>query len=219
MTLQFPLSLADFWDQLPMQSCSMHPVEFVETSGVASGQTLSRELAPTIWRGTVSLGSLTTDEMADVMPLIDLAQRTGASFLACDRYRSWPALDPTGNVLGAATVTIDAVSANRRELILEGLPPNYPLRRGDMIGVQWGANPVRYGLHRIVVPASADGTGRTGWNEVTPAYETALQPAAPASLARPPIKAIIDPGSVRRGGRAANGLHDGIGFSFSQTVR
>lgn len=219
MTLAFPLSLADFWDQLPMSSCRMDPVEFVETSGVANGQILSRELAPSIWRGTVTLGALTTDEMADIMPLIDLAQRTGASFLACDRYRAFPALDPTGNVLAASAVWVDAVSANRRELILAGLPFNYPLRRGDMIGVQWGANPVRYGLHRIVVPASANGAGRTGWNEVSPAYETALQPGAPASLARPPIKAIIDPGSVRRGGRAANGLHDGIGFSFSQTVR
>lgn len=219
MTLQFPLALADFWDQLPMASCRMDPVEFVETSGVASGQTLSRELAPTIWRGTVGLGAMTTDEMADIMPLIDLAQRTGSSFMACDKYRAWPALDPMGNVLGASVVTIDAVSANRRELILKGLPPNYQLRRGDMIGVQWGASPVRYGLHRIVVSADADATGRTGWNEVTPAYQAALQPNSPASLARPAIKAVIDPGSVQRGARQGNGLHAGIGFAFSQTVR
>jgi hypothetical protein len=218
MSLAFPLPLADFWDQLPIASLSLAPVEQVESSGVASGQILTREVAPAQWRGAVTLGRLTSAEAADIVPLIDLAQRPGTSFLACDLTRPWPALDADGAVLGAAAVTVNSISANRRELKLSGLPAWYQLRRGDLVGVQWGASPVRYGLHRIAVAASADATGLTGWNEVTPALPAALVAGAVATLARPAIKAVVMPGSVQPGTRRG-GMVEGIAFSFVQTLR
>lgn len=218
MTLVFPLPLPEFWDQLLIAALSFGPVVQAEASGVASGQILTREVAPALWRGTVTLGRLTPHEAADMLPLIELAQRPGASFMACDLTRDYPALDPTGNVLGAATVTVAAISANRREVTLDGLPPNYPLSRGDLIGISWGTGPVRYGLHRIVVPASADATGQTGWNEVTPAVPAGVVPGDAATLARPAVKAVIVPGSVQAGTRRS-GTVEGVSFSFVQTMR
>lgn len=218
MTLTFPLALADFWDQLLISTISMAPEDQSETSGVASGQILTREVAPALWRGTVTLGRLTPSEAADIAPLIDLVRRPGSSFLACDLKRGYPQLDPVGAVLGAATIVVDTVAASGREIILAGLPPNYPLSRGDLIGVTWGSGPVRYGLHRIVVPSSADVTGRTGWNEVTPPYSPALQSGDVAVLGRPVIKALIVPGTVQPG-TLRSGLVEGIGFSFTQTLR
>lgn len=218
MTLTFPLALADFWDQLPISTLSFAPEEQVEASGLASGQILTREVAPTLWRGAVTFGGLTPAEAADIAPLIDLVRRTGASFFACDLKRGYPGLDPDGSVLGASVVTVDGIGASRRDLILDGLPPNYPLRRGDLVGVQWGTNPVRYGLHRIVVASSADAAGRTGWNEVTPPVSAAVAIGAAATLARPAIKAVIVPGSVQPG-TLRRGMFEGGGFSFTQTLR
>lgn len=218
MTLSFPLVLAAFWDLLPISALSMDCAPQLESSGTGAGQALTREIAPALWRGTVALGRLTPAEASEAMALIDLARQSGASFLMHDLTRPYPSLDPDGRVLGVSAVTVQAIGAERRELRLAGLPPNYPLRRGDLVGVSWGSSPVRYGLHRIVVAASADTAGLTGWNEVTPALPAALVAGAPASLARPPVKAIVAPGSVRPG-TLRRGLVEGATFDFLQTVR
>ncbi|MFZ5710347.1 MAG: hypothetical protein ACOY4T_11805 [Pseudomonadota bacterium] len=218
MTLSFPLSLAAFWDLLPISTLTMDCAPQLESAGTGAGQVLTRELAPALWRGTVTLGRLMPDEAAEAMALVDLARQSGASFLMHDLTRPYPALDPDGLVLGMSAVTVQAIGADRRELRLTGLPTNYPLRRGDLVGVTWGASPVRYGLHRIVVAASADASGLTGWNEVAPALPVALIAGASASLARPPVKAIVVPGSARAG-TLRRGLVEGTTFDFLQTVR
>lgn len=218
MTLAFPLALAEFWDLLPISTLAMDCAPQLEASGTGAGQQLTRELAPALWRGTVTLGRVTPAEAADAMALVDLARQSGASFLACDLMRPYPSLDPDGAVLGPATVTVQSIGATRRDLRLTGLPPNYQLRRGDLVGVTWGAAPLRYGLHRIVVAASADATGLTGWCEVAPALPSALVPGAAATLARPPVKAMMVPGSVRAG-TLRRGLVEGAAFDFIQTLR
>lgn len=215
--LSFPLSLADFWDELLVSSMTFDPVEQLESSGVASGKLLTREVGPTLWRGSVTLAKLTPAEAADLAPLLNLARSNGASFLVCDLNRPYPALDPTGNVLGAATVTVSGINVSRRGITLTGLPPNYPLSRGDLIGVRYGSGPVRYDLHRIVVSSSADVTGETGWNEVTPPVASGLSVGDPAELARPTVEAKVVPGSVQSGSRRS-GMVEGGGFSFVQTL-
>lgn len=218
MTLSFPLTLAEFWDQLPIASASLDCAPQLEVSGTGAGQQLTRELAPALWRGTVTLGRLTPDEAADAMALVDLARQSGASFLACSLTRPWPALDPDGAVIAGAAVTLHAIGATLRDLRLTGLPPNYPMSRGDLVGVTWGAAPARYGLHRVVVPAAADASGLTGWIEVTPALPPALAVGSTVSLSRPAFKAMVVPGSVRVGTRRSH-MVDGIAFDLVQTLR
>jgi len=218
MSLSYPLSLGAFWDLLPISTVVMDCAPQLETSGTGAGQQLIREVAPALWRGSVTLGRITPTEAADVMALIDLVRQPGASFLACDLTQPCPALDPDGSVLGVATPAVQAMTASHRELKLTGLPANYQLRRGDMVGVTWGASPLRYGLHRIVVAADADAFGQTGWIEVAPALPAAVTVAAQATLARPAIKAIIVPGSARAG-TLRRGLFEGVSFDFIQTMR
>lgn len=218
MTLAFPLPLAAFWDLLPMAALSMDCAPQLEVSGTGAGQQLTRERAPALWHGSVTLGRLIPDEAAEVAALIDLVRQSGASFMACDLTRPYPAADPDGEVLGAAAVQVQAVGADRRELRLTGLPPAYQIRRGDMVGVSWGAAPLRYGLHRVVVPTIADATGLTDWLEVTPAVPAALTVGAAAALARPAVKSVIVPGSVR-GSTLRRRIVDGLSFDFVQTMR
>ena len=218
MTVSFPLSLSEFWDQLPIAALTMDCAPQLESSGTAAGQQLVRELAPALWRGTVTLGKLTPDEAADAAGLIDLVRQPGASFLACDLTRPYPAYDPDGSVLDGATVLIQSIGASRRDLSLSGLPPYYQLRRGDLVGVSWGASPVRYGMHRVAVPSNADANGFTGMIEVAPALPAGVVMASPAVLARPFFKAMVTPNSVRPGARRS-GLVEGASFDFIQTVR
>lgn len=216
--LAYPLPLDAFWDALPVSSLSLDCAPQVETSGTGGGQQLVREVAPALWRGTVTLGRLTRAEALEVQPLIDLVRSPGASFLACDRLRDGPALDPDGAVLGAAAVAVLEVGASLRELRLTGLPPNYPLSRGDLIGVTWGGAPLRYGLHRIVDWPATDAGGQTGWVEVVPALSAGVSAGAPVTLWRPAVKAMVVPGSVRAG-ELRRGLVEGIAFGFIQTMR
>lgn len=218
MSLAFPLALGDFWDQLPISACSLDCTPQLETSGTGGGQILTRERAPALWQGTVELGRLTPAEAADVLPLIDLVRQAGASFLVCDLTRPWPALDPDGSVLRAAAVTVAEIGSDRRSLRLAGLPPAYPLSRGDLLGTSWGTAPIRYGLHRVAVEGAADAVGVTGWVEVVPALATGVVVGTAVSLDRPPAKALVLPGSVQAG-RRNRGLHEGIGFAFIQTMR
>lgn len=218
MSLAYPLALAEFWDQLPISAVSLDCAPQLETSGTGGGQILTRERAPALWQGTVELGRLTPAEAADVLPLIDIARQAGASFLVCDPTRPWPALDPDGSVLRAAAVTVAEIAPDRRSLRLAGLPPAYPLTRGDLVGVIWGAAPVRYGLHRVAVEGAADTGGTSGWIAVVPALASGVTVGAAVSLDRPAFKALVVPGSVEAG-RRNRGLHEDIGFSFIQTMR
>lgn len=218
MTLAYPLALTDFWDLLPISTIAMDCAPQLESSGTGAGQQLTRELAPALWRGSVTLGRLTPEEEADAMALVDLVRQSGASFFAYNLARSAPSLDPDGNVLGAATPTIQSISVDRRELTIAGLPANYQLRRGDLVGVTWGAAPARYGLHRIAVASSADATGLTGANEVVPALPAALVTGSGVTLIEPVVKAMMVPGSVRPG-TLRRGLVEGIAFDFIQTLR
>lgn len=218
MTLSFPLQHADFWDLLPISTITLECPPQVETSGTGAGQILTREVAPQLWRGQLTLGRLTPAEAGDILPLIEMGSAPGASFMAHDLMRPYPLLDPEGTVLGAAAVTVNDIGGSLRDLRLAGLPANYPLRRGDLIGLNWGASPTRYGLHRIVIAASADAGGLTGWIEVSPAVHSGVIVGGPVVLARPGFKAVITPGSVTSG-TLRRGLVEGLGFSFSQSLR
>lgn len=218
MTLAYPLTLAQFWDLLPISTVAMDCAPQLEMSGTGAGQQLTRELAPALWRGTVTLGNLTPAEAADALALLDLARQSGASFLATNLLRPYPAADPDAMILGPTAPTVQSIGATRRDMRITGLPARYVLTRGDLIGISWGASPVRYGIHRIVVGGIADPAGLTGWIEVAPALPAGLVSASAVALSRPAFKAMLVPGSVRAGTQR-RGLVEGAAFDLIQTLR
>ena len=216
--LTFPLALSEFWDLLPISSIALDCEPQLEMSGTAAGQQLTRQIAPALWRGPVTLDKLTPNEAAEAMALVDFARQSGGSFMMYDLMRPYPVMDPKGDVLDAANVVVSAIAADRRSLRLAGLPPNYQIRRGDMLGSSWGAAPIRYGLHRIALASSADGTGVTDWNWVSPEIHSAVLVGSPVTLTRPAIKGMIVPKSVRKGSMS-RGLVMGTSFEVIQTLR
>ncbi len=217
MSLTFPLVQADFIDLLMVGSFAIDCPERVETSVTAGGDRLDREIGPRLWQGSISLGRMTPAEAAEAAALIDLVRGAGASFLIHDLHRPYPAGDPAGMILGAAAPTVSAIDPDRRTLTVGGLPAAYVLSRGDLLGLSYGAAPLRRTLHRIVTGGIASGAGSVSI-EVVPALPTPILTGAPVELSRPAITARIVSGSTRPG-TGTRFVTEGATFSFAQTMR
>lgn len=121
-------------------------------------------------------------------------------------------------MLGGATVTLNAVHPNRREIRLAGLPAGYALRRSDALAFSYGTNPVRFARHRIVAPAVAAANGLTPFLEVVPNLRPGFAPGTAVSLLAPACKAVLLPGSAEPG-RLRQRMTVGASFKWIQTLR
>ena len=221
MTLANPLPVSEFWDLLRPQEVLFQDFEPVQIDRTASGQILKASAGDSLWQGTVTIYPDTDYTRAMRLEArLSVAARAGMSVLAYDHRRKYPADDPTGSKLGAATPTIWTVPDNRR-LRLQGLPENYVITDGDLIGLTYGSSPVRYSLHRVVVGGTATNTGApndfgTPIMEVTPFLPPEAAVDVAVSLIKPSIKVSVTDANFG-GGVAGRVL--GPSFSFAQTMR
>lgn len=187
MPLTFPLPLNVFADTLLVQEVTFDLPEMVEQSRTAGGEQLIADMGERLWTGRVSLGAMVRSEIGRPETLIQVLKQ-GRTFQIYDRRRMYPLLDPTGSVLGAASVSILALGTDPRELALAGLPVGYTLSAGDYLSFAYTSLGVtRQALHRVVDAAVvANGSGQTALFEVVPP----IRPGAVAGLA-PPDNATI----------------------------
>lgn len=218
MAYSFPLSVAQFMAQLPIQDITFDIPEALETSETGGGEILTADLGTRLWHGDITLGDLTELERDHAFTMLDVLRRAGASFMAFDPRRPGPRHDLNGSILGGAQPRLSSVAANNRECRLTGLPAGYQLRRYDYMAFAYGANPVRFALHRIASSATADGAGLTGLIEVSPNVRPGWSAAAPVTLHSAACKAIYVPGSFEPGRRRGT-MTVGARFRFQQTLR
>lgn len=220
MALTFPLPVAEFQEKLRLTEVEIFPDQPRDLNRTAGGAQVSASLGDAVWRGTfvLSRGSRRTQNVAEIDALFSVLDRPGSSFLIYDPSRSYPWADPDGSVLGAATPMISGIDVtDARILGLSNLPAGYVLTAGDLIGWQYGTDPVRYALHRVVETRTAGSLGNIPQLEVTPFIEKASLSGTAVQLIKPVIKAVMVPAPsygthrpVATGGRQ---------FSFVQTVR
>ena len=86
-----------------------------------------------------------------------------------------------------------------------------------MLAFQYGSNPVRHALHRIVVGGTASGSGLSPMLEVVPNLRPGAVAGLAVSLVRPTCKARVLPDPTYGSGRQA--LSRGASFDFIQTLR
>ncbi len=219
MAYSFPLTAAQFMSRLPVQEITFDISEAMEISETGGGEVLMADLGTRLWRGKVSLGDMTADEAAEVLPLIDILRRAGGSFMAHDVSRPGPRGDITGSTLGAAAPTLSQVNANARDIRLTGLPVGYRLNPYDYLAFSYGSNPTRFALHRAVNGQQANAGGTFGgWLEVTPNIRAGYAIGAAVTLLKASCKAVIVPGSFQPGRRKAT-MTSGVSFDFIQTLR
>jgi len=215
--LTFPLTLAQFYDLLPIGKAELDLPEALDVSQTTGGEVLTADLGTSLWSGRIELGVMTHDEVSAIRPLINILRRAGTSFLVSDPTRPWPRLDPKGTILGAATPTILAVGGSMRELSLTGLPAAYPISRGDLISFTYGS-PTRYALHEVVAAAVANGAGQTGLIEVNPPIRPGAAAGAAVQLVRPRCKARLVPGENTTG-ITSHTITSEAQIAWTQTLR
>lgn len=212
------LSRADLIEALPIREISLHLTETIEQSRTGQGEQLRAEIGDPLWTGEIVLGPMTAAEAGQAEVMIDLLRGSGRSFLAYDTRRPAPLLDPDGAILGAATPFHRVVPADARLIALGGLPALYKLSVGDYIGWTYGADPLRYALHRVAEPVTANGAGATVQFEISPPCEPGAGVSTPVTLVKAACKAVLVAGSARSGsGRRF--VHDGARFNFVQATR
>lgn len=216
--LTFPLTLAQFYDLLPIQQAELDLPEALDVSQTAGGEVLATDLGTSLWSGRIELGVMTHDEVSAIRPLINILRRAGSSFLVSDPTRPWPRLDPNGTLLGGAAPTILAVGGSGRELSLTGLPAAYPISRGDLISFTYGSSPTRYALHEFVGAAVANGAGETGLLEVNPPLRPGASAGAAVQLVWPRCKARLVPGENSTG-VTSHTITSEAQIAWTQTLR
>ena len=216
MSLVFPLSLPTFWSVLPVDEPSLDLGEALQIDRTAGGTVLIADLGERLWQGRVTFGTLTYAEAAPVEGLLDVLRQSGRSFLCNDLRRLNPLADPSGSILGAASVTVTAIPS-AREVTLGGLPAGYVLSPGDYLG--WGYDGAldRRAFHRVVDGGTASGGGALTI-EVVPTIRPGLVTGAAVVLKSPSFRAHVLPGSAERG-RSRRRITEGGGFGFVQTLR
>lgn len=216
MAVSFPLSALDWFGRLPIASMSLDPVESVVVDMSGLGEPITDDVAPMLWRGSVTLGRMLQAEADHASVMMDLLRPAGRLFWAFDKRRPAPAADPNGLILGASVPLIHSLPPGNRELTLSGLPAGYVLTRGDYLSFSFDGG--RRALHRV-----ADSTVVAASNGITPRIElsTLILPGAvvgtPVTLIRAPVAMMREPGSVETGETRAR-ITDGFVFRFAQTL-
>ncbi len=216
MAIAYPLSATDWFGKLPISSMTMDPVESVVADMTGAGEPITDDVAPMLWKGTISLGRMLQAEAAHASVMMDLIRTSGALFWAFDARRPAPAADPRGMVLGTATPTIHALPSGNRSIALAGLPAGYVLSIGDYLGFAYGGG--RRALHRV-----AELQVQAASNGITPAFEvsTLINPGAvvgaAVQLIRPAIPCMRVTGSVMTG-ETRGKITEGFTFQFSQSL-
>jgi hypothetical protein len=195
MALAFPVTRQNLADLMMVETVTWSLGEDQELSGTGDGETLAADLGPRLWTAVCS----TT--VADIETIEALRARFNAldgsiqSFYLHDPRRPFPATDPAGTLLTPATVTIESIEANRKELTLEGVPDGLVLPQGTFLSVTAG-DPSRTALLQLVASVTADGEGVAGPVELRPHLRPWAAATNAVALAYPVAKVKLVPRSL-----------------------
>ena len=216
--LTFSLSLEDFADGLRVRALGWDLTENVRHTQNGGGEVLVSDLGPRLWRGSVKLAPDTFDGQRAAQALAQSLRTRGRTFFLSPWKSQYPAADPDGSILGAATPSLKSPTGGSDVVTLQGLPVGYDLRAGDYFSFAYGASPTRYALHQIfAVSGAADAAGELQV-QVVPAIRLGAADGAAVTLVKPFCKAIIRPGSFKASEIGLAGA-DGFSFEFQQTLR
>ena len=216
--LTFPVSAAQFWTAQRVLDLEWSLSESVEVSTDGNGEVLVAQLGVRLWRASVTIARAPHAVQAQTLAMAALLRHSGASFMAYPTAQQYPAADPTGSILGAATPLLASIAGDNRVIGISGLPSAYQISAGDFLSFSYGSAPIRYALHQVVVGAAASGAGLASGIEVTPPVRPGATVGAAIKLVRPEMKAIISPGSAS--GSVANLVRsEAWSYSLQQTLR
>lgn len=230
MAFIFPLALGVFADRLPLTAQRFYLNEPVQSDGSADGEVFEASNADARWQGSFTTRLTKGSEGKRLESLMDILRGPNKTFLMRDITYVGPQLDPLGAILAHRDLALADVDTARIKIgpasgagQSEGFPPELILLPGDMIGWQYGSNPVRYALHRVSAASESygyDAAGVSGWIDLAPNVRGAPEAGDPVTLVKPVCKAILAKDTIQ-GGEAGPGgsapLYSGWAAEWRQT--
>lgn len=218
MAYTFPMTLAQFFEGLPIKSYGLSLGEALEFNETGGGEILTADLGSRLWEMDCEIRPGHYGEIERIKARLDVLRHAGRSLLVHSLGLTAPQSDPDGSILGSATVTLSAVQSNNREIKLDGLPNGYKLTTGDFISWQYGSNPTRYAFHQLASDGTAGSDGETGLIELSSFVRVGYALGATVKLIKPVMKMVVKPGSVS-GGKSESRFTNGVKFTLVQTLR
>jgi hypothetical protein len=219
MSNQAPLALDEFWRLLRIRSITFDLPDEQSGTGTGRGEVLRASRGDVLWQGKAVVTLNRHDAQDQAKALMDEVRHGGARFFVCDPKRRWPQSDKAGNLQGAAVATVDQVDpADRRRLLLRGLPAGFVLTPGDLVSIEYGSDPVRFYLARITRGGTFAGLTPKCELRVLPFLPLDLQAGQVVTLRDPVCKASYVPDSYTPIERMP-GFDSGFEFQWRQTYR
>lgn len=199
MALSFP-SL-DLMNALSIERVRFFPQFNHEFSGLGSGALVVKEFVDTLWMAEFTTAPLYHAETIQAEAIINAMRGSLSTFYAWNPRLPYPQSDPKGTLLLAGGYADDqaiaSIASNRKEITLNGLPPNFVLTRGDFIAATHGD---ARGFYQVVTATvAASGAGVTPTFEIAPHLLNAAAVADPANIVKPAAEMRIIPGSFDPG--------------------
>lgn len=202
--------LAEFFDHLPLLPMRWDIQRNDELSGSGEGVYWQAELAPPIWKADIAVRPVRLPQATEISALVNRLRGAQEPSMFRDPFICGPRRDPTGALLGSASVTV--ASASGVSLALSGLPSGYVLSIGDKIQITSGG---KTAFVEISENAVATAGGTTGAFDVFPRLPAFVSAGNAVTLIRPACPCVIVPGTFRPGNTSGN-IVSGIAFSIIQ---
>lgn len=217
MTIIYPRAIASFADVLPISSIVWRVQRADEFAGLGSSQSIPIELADPLWAADITLDKDQWRDARKVSARLNSLEGSIRDFYLTNPSARWPAADPCGVILGARTVTIASIGANRDSVGFAGLPSGYKLTEGDFFSLDFSSNPNRRAAFQLLEDATASGGGATAAVRVFPHVWTGITTGMTVTLIDPSAKFFISPNSLKMGA-IRHAIVDGASFSVLQRL-
>lgn len=193
MALANPLGVAAFADLQRTADIRLVQSWQQQRSATGGGETRYADRAPALWSAQVKLAAMANAEAEGLMALINSRAGGLKTVLLYNSRMPYPSSDPDGAIFGAATPVVGTIT-DRLHVAFTGFPANYPLPLGTWFGIVFDTS--RYYLGQIAEARTASGAGAVSTVEVWPPLPAMISGGAAMTVAKPPAKFRIEPGSA-----------------------
>lgn len=217
MTIIYPRAIASFADVLPISSIVWRVQRADEFAGLGSSQSIPIEMADPLWAADITLDKDKWPDARKVSARLNSLEGSIRDFYLFNPSARWPAADPHGVVLGARTVTIASIGADRDSVGFAGLPSGYKLTEGDFFSVDFSSAPVRRGAFQLLEDVTAGAGGTTAAVRVFPHVWPGITSGLTVTLIDPSAKFFVAPNTLKMGA-IRHAIVDGATFSVLQRL-
>lgn len=161
-----------------------------ETSRLADGTSIGKDLGPALWFGSYTTEELYNDVLVDYQAVLNSLDGVVNPFEAWDIRRPWPRAYKDGS---AHDGVLASVNANNKALTLSGLNAGQVVSRGDYLSFTYTGGRA---LHQVMETVTANGAGLSPQFEVRPHLRAGWSLSAAVSLKAPRGLFTLAPKSV-----------------------